>query len=51
MKNKKDNSYNNSGPQESGDLILRIKDTDLGRIAIEAINKVNRQAGEQLLNL
>ena len=51
MKNKKDNSYNNSGPRESGDLILRIKDTDLGRIAIEAINKVNRQAGEQLLNL
>ncbi|MFQ7566781.1 MAG: hypothetical protein ACLRMQ_13930, partial [Clostridium perfringens] len=51
MKNKKDNSYNNSGPQESGDLILRIRDTDLGRIAIEAINKVNRQAGEQLLNL
>lgn len=51
MKNKKDHSYNNSGPQESGDLILRIKDTDLGRIAIEAINKVNRQAGEQLLNL
>lgn len=51
MKNKRDNSYNNSGPQESGDLILRIKDTDLGRIAIEAINKVNRQAGEQLLNL
>ncbi|HAT4354513.1 TPA: hypothetical protein I9140_001018 [Clostridium perfringens] len=51
MKNKKDNTYNNSGPQESGDLILRIRDTDLGRIAIEAINKVNRQAGEQLLNL
>ncbi len=51
MKNKKDNSYNNSGHQESGDLILRIKDTDLGRIAIDAINKVNRQAGEQLLNL
>ncbi|MGG5461507.1 hypothetical protein [Clostridium sp. B9] len=51
MKNKKDNNYNNSGSQESGDLILRIKDTDLGRIAIEAINKVNRQAGEQLLNL
>ena len=51
MKNKKDNSYNNSGPQDSGDLILRIRDTDLGRIAIEAINKVNRQAGEQLLNL
>lgn len=52
MKNKRDNSYsNNSNSQESGDLILRIKDTDLGRIAIEAINKVNRQAGEQLLNL
>ena len=51
MKNKKDNNYNNSGFQESGDLILRIKDTDLGRIAIDAINKVNRQAGEQLLNL
>ncbi|BDU91779.1 hypothetical protein JJB75_16350 [Clostridium perfringens] len=52
MKNKRDNSYsNNSNSQESGDLILRIRDTDLGRIAIEAINKVNRQAGEQLLNL
>lgn len=51
MKNKKDNNYNNSGFKESGDLILRIKDTDLGRIAIDAINKVNRQAGEQLLNL
>ena len=52
MKTKKYNGYNNDlRPQESGDLILRIKDTDLGRIAIEAINKVNRQAGEQLLNL
>ena len=52
MKNKRDNSYsNNSNSQESGDLILRIRDTDFGRIAIEAINKVNRQAGEQLLNL
>ncbi|HAT4339399.1 TPA: hypothetical protein I9094_001660 [Clostridium perfringens] len=52
MKNKRDNSYsNNSNSQESGDLILRIRDTDLGRIAIKAINKVNRQAGEQLLNL
>ena len=52
IKTKKYNGYNNDlRPQESGDLILRIKDTDLGRIAIEAINKVNRQAGEQLLNL
>ena len=52
MKTKKYNGYNNDlRPQESGDLILRIKDTDLGRIAIDAINKVNRQAGEQLLNL
>ena len=51
MKNKKDNGYNNSEFQESGNLILKIKDTELGRIAISAINKVNRQAGEQLLNL
>lgn len=35
----------------SGDLVLRVNDTDLGRVAIDSINKITKQEGRLALNL
>ncbi|WP_157055849.1 hypothetical protein [Clostridium sp. DMHC 10] len=43
-------SSNNNG-NSNGDLIFKISDTEFGRIAIAAINKVQRQAGVTLLKV
>lgn len=44
------NDKSNSG-SSSGDLIFKVGDTELGKIAIAAINKVQRQAGVTLLKV
>ncbi|MBY0756509.1 hypothetical protein K5V21_13745 [Clostridium sardiniense] len=55
IKESKDNKgagiSNSTDSKEFGDIILRINDTDFGKIAISAINKVHRQSGELLLEI
>lgn len=55
IKESKDNrgigTNNSTDSKDYGDIIFRINDTDFGKLAIAAINKVNRQAGEQLLKI
>jgi len=36
---------------QNGDLIMKIGDTEFGRVAIKAINNTQRQAGATLLNI
>ncbi|WP_338627559.1 hypothetical protein QJR52_06575 [Clostridium baratii] len=55
IKESKDNrgtgTNNSTDSKDYGDIIFRINDTDFGKLAIAAINKVNRRAGEQLLKI
>ncbi|MBM7835954.1 flagellar biosynthesis chaperone FliJ [Clostridium sardiniense] len=55
IKESKDNKgtgiSNSTDSKEFGDIILRVNDTDFGKIAISAINKVHRQSGELLLEI
>ncbi|WWU65220.1 hypothetical protein QJR26_02250 [Clostridium baratii] len=54
LKESRDNkgiTYNSKSDNVSGDIVLKLNDRELGRATIEAINKVNRQAGEQLLKI
>lgn len=55
IKESKDNKgtgiSNSTDSKELGDIILRVNDTDFGKIAISAINKVHRQSGELLLEI
>lgn len=51
---KGDNNYSNvsdSDYGESNNVILKVSETDFGKVAIKAINKVNKQAGVQLLDI
>ncbi|WP_338630677.1 hypothetical protein [Clostridium baratii] len=54
LKESRDNkgiTYNSKSDNVSGDIVLKLNDRELGRATIEAINKLNRQAGEQLLKI
>ncbi|CEQ27117.1 hypothetical protein [Paraclostridium sordellii] len=51
---KGDNNYSNTSDSdygESNNVILKVSETDFGKVAIKAINKVNKQAGVQLLDI
>ena len=51
---KGDNNYSNASDSdygESNNVILKVSETDFGKVAIKAINKVNKQAGVQLLDI
>ena len=50
---KEDKEYKDGGnnDRDMGDIILKVGETEFGKIAIRTINKVNRQAGEQLLKI
>ncbi|MDQ0149358.1 hypothetical protein ACFO6R_10130 [Eubacterium multiforme] len=50
-KEDKDDKYNGNSDSDMGDIVLKVGDTEFGRIAIRTINKLNKISGKQLLIL